>query len=232
MLYRKDGMLSMAIPDTQTPAVKEVYTAAKKKTAYRFFKRMLDIFVSLIGLVIAFLPMLIIYLLIKLETPGPGIYLHHRVGRNRKPLPLLKFRSMYVNADEMMAQFTPEQKAEWEENFKLDHDPRVTKVGRFLRRTSLDELPQLWNVLKGELSVVGPRPVVAEELERYGEDQDKFLSVTPGLTGYWQAYARSNCTYEERIQMELHYVENANFWWDIKIMFATVGATVRGRGAK
>jgi len=224
----------MAIPDTQTPVVKEQRAKKKKgnRRVYRFFKRALDIFISLVGLVIAFLPMLIIYILIKVETPGPGIYLHHRVGKNYKPLPLLKFRSMYVNADEMMEQFTPEQKAEWEKNFKLDHDPRITKVGQFLRRTSLDELPQLVNVLKGELSIVGPRPVVQEELERYGEDQDKFLSVTPGLTGYWQAYARSNCTYEERMEMELHYVEDASFWWDIKIMFATVGATIRGRGAK
>lgn len=224
----------MAISDTQTPVVKEQNAGKKKgkRSVYRFFKRVLDIFVSLVGLVVGFLPMLIIYILIKVETPGPGIYLHHRIGKNRKPLPLLKFRSMYVNADEMMEQFTPEQKAEWEKNFKLDHDPRITKVGRFLRRTSLDELPQLVNVLKGELSIVGPRPVVKEELERYGENQDKFLSVTPGLTGYWQAYARSNCTYEERMDMELHYVENAGFWWDIKIMFATVGATIRGRGAK
>ena len=105
-------------------------------------------------------------------------------------------------------------------------------IGNFLRKSSLDELPQLFNILKGELSVVGPRPIVDEELEKYGENKEKFLSVIPGLTGYWQAYARSNCTYEQRIEMELCYVENANFWWDIKIMFATVGSVLSGRGAK
>ena len=139
---------------------------------------------------------------------------------------------MFQNADQMIDSFTPEEKAEWEANFKLANDPRITKVGRFLRRSSLDELPQLINVLKGELSIVGPRPVVEEELEKYGDQRAKFLSVPPGLTGYWQAYARSTCTYEERVKMELYYVDNANFWWDIKIMFATVGAVLRGKGAR
>jgi lipopolysaccharide/colanic/teichoic acid biosynthesis glycosyltransferase len=139
---------------------------------------------------------------------------------------------MYRNADDMMARFTPEQIAEWQENYKIEDDSRVTRVGKFLRRSSLDELPQLVNILKGELSIVGPRPVVAEELEKYGSNKEKFLSVIPGLTGYWQAYARNDCTYEQRMKMELSYVENANFWWDIKIMFATVGSVLRGRGAK
>lgn len=207
-------------------------TQNKQKRGYIVAKRTLDIVASAIGLVICILPMLIIIALIKLESPGPAIYVHHRIGKNGKPLPLLKFRTMYRNADTMIDQFTPEQKAEWQENFKLENDPRITRIGKFLRRSSLDELPQLVNILKGELSIVGPRPVVAEELERYGEYKDKFLSVTPGLTGYWQAYARSTCTYEQRMKMELHYVDNANFWWDIKIMFATVGAVLRGHGAK
>lgn len=204
----------------------------RQKQGYLLVKRILDIVLSLIGLAICILPMMLICLLIKIESPGPAIYLHHRIGKKGKPLPLLKFRSMYVNADEMMKDFTPEQKAEWEQNFKLEHDPRITSVGRFLRRTSLDELPQLINVLKGELSIVGPRPVVQKELEKYGDKKDKFLSVTPGLTGYWQAYARSTCSYEERIRMELFYVENANFWWDIKIILATFGAVIRGHGAQ
>ena len=204
----------------------------RSKKGYLICKRMLDIVLSLIGLALSILPMMIICLLIKLESPGPAIYLHHRIGKNGKPLPLLKFRSMYENADKMIQNFTPEQKAEWEENFKLENDPRITRIGRFLRRSSLDELPQLINIIKGNLSIVGPRPVVQRELEKYGENQAKFLSVTPGLTGYWQAYARSTCTYEQRMEMELYYVENANFWWDIKIMFATVGAVLEGRGAK
>lgn len=205
---------------------------AVKNPAYLAFKRGFDVVCSLIALIVLLIPMLIIALLIKLDSPGPSVFVHERIGKNGKPLPLLKFRSMYSDAQERFKQFTPEQRAEWEENFKLENDPRITRVGRFLRKSSMDELPQLVNILKGELSIVGPRPVVEEELERYGEDKEKFLSVIPGLTGYWQAYARSDCSYEQRIEMELFYVEHANFWWDIKIIFATVGAVLGGRGAQ
>lgn len=229
--------MSVLSPDKQTVATEEKDVATisrhtnKQNRAYLIAKRTLDIVASLLGLLLLAIPMALISLLIIVESPGPAIFIHHRIGKDGAPLPLLKFRSMYLNADQMIQDFTPEQKVEWEENFKLEHDPRITKIGNILRRTSLDELPQLVNVLRGELSVVGPRPVVAEELERYGDDKDKFLSVTPGLTGYWQAYARSTCSYEERVKMELFYVENASFWWDIKIIFATVGAVLRGRGA-
>ena len=215
--------------DTKTPTKSP---EKGQKRGYLFAKRAFDIVCSLMGLAVLWIPMLVIALLIKLESPGPAFFIHYRIGKNGKPLPLYKYRSMYKNAEQMIEDFTPEQKEEWYKNFKLDDDPRITKIGHFLRRSSVDELPQLLNILKGELSIVGPRPVVQEELERYGSEQDKFLSVTPGLTGYWQAYARSTCSYEERIRMELHYVENANFWWDIKIIFATVGAVFSGRGAK
>ena len=226
-------MLSILTKDTQNIVKEQTasYDSVQNK-GYRIAKRTMDILVSVVGLIVALLPMVLIVLLIKLESPGPAIYIHHRIGKNGQPLPLLKFRSMHMNADQMIDDFTPEQKAEWLENFKLDNDPRITRIGQFLRKSSLDELPQLVNVLKGDLSLVGPRPVVREELERYGDNKDKFLSVTPGLTGYWQAYARSTCTYDERMEMELHYVENANFWWDIKIIFATFGAVLRGYGAK
>jgi len=202
-----------------------------RKACYLTAKRTLDILAALAGLIVLFIPMLVIALLIKLESPGPAIYVHKRIGQNGVPLHLLKFRSMYANASEMIANFTPEQKAEWQANFKLANDPRITRIGKFLRRSSLDELPQLINILRGDLTLVGPRPVVAEELEKYGVNKRKFLSVTPGLTGYWQAYARSSCTYEERMKMELLYVEQASFWWDIRIIFATVGSVLRGHGA-
>ena len=226
-------MLSILTKDVHN-TVKEQVTSRDSalNVGYKISKRILDIVVSVVGLIIAFLPMVVIALLIKLESPGPAIYIHHRIGKNGKPLPLLKFRSMRMDADKMIDDFSPEQKAEWLENFKLDNDPRITRIGSFLRKSSIDELPQLVNVLKGELSIVGPRPVVEEELEKYGDQRAKFLSVTPGLTGYWQAYARSNCTYEKRVEMELYYVDNANFWWDIKIIFATVGAVLRGKGAQ
>ena len=199
---------------------------------YHTAKRIVDVIFASIGLVAAAIPMALIAALIRLESPGPAIFIHERIGKNGKPLPLLKFRTMYADAEKRIAEFSPAQLAEWKKNFKLDNDPRVTRIGKFLRRSSMDELPQLVNILKGELSLVGPRPVVTEELLKYGANRDKFLSVTPGLTGYWQAYARSTCTYEQRMEMELYYVENASFWWDIKIIFATVGAVLRGFGAK
>lgn len=218
--------------EVQEKTIMECKNAAVSgRKFYLITKRAMDIIVALIGLIIVLLPMVLIGILIKLESPGPAIFVHERVGKDGKPLPLLKFRSMFTNAEDMKKSFTPEQKAEWEKNFKLNDDPRITRIGKFLRRSSLDELPQLINVLKGELSIVGPRPVVTVELERYGENKAAFLSVTPGLTGYWQAYARSTCSYEQRMEMELFYVENANLWWDIKIMIATVGTVLRGKGA-
>ena len=219
----------IAIPKEQLIAVPA--REHLRQLAYRFAKRMLDISVALVGLLLMVIPMGLIALLIKLESPGPVFYVHHRIGKDGRHLPLYKFRSMVTNAAELMAAFTPEQKAEWEANFKLENDPRITRIGKFLRRSSLDELPQLVNVLKGELSIVGPRPVVTRELEKYGSQAGKFLSVLPGLTGYWQAYQRSACSYEQRMEMELYYAENANFWWDIRIMFKTVSTVLAGRGA-
>lgn len=176
--------------------------------------------------------MLIVAVAVRLDSKGSAIYKHKRRGQNGKIIYVYKFRSMVTNAEELIKSFTPEQKEEWEKNFKLDHDPRITKVGRFLRKTSLDELPQLLNIIKGDISIVGPRPIIDDELEKYGPYKDKLLSVPPGLTGYWQAYARSECTYEERMRMELYYIDNANFWWDIKIIFATIGPVLRGIGSK
>lgn len=227
--------MSIRLTDKQIAAEEgcnPLASSSTKRKTYLIAKRVLDIVVAGFGLIVMFLPMLLIAMVIKLESPGPVVYIHNRIGKNGRPLPLLKFRSMFVKAEDMIASFTPEQKAEWEENFKLVNDPRITRIGKFLRKSSLDELPQLVNVLKGELSIVGPRPVVVEELERYGKNKSAFLSVTPGLTGYWQAYARSTCSYEQRMEMELLYVEKANFWWDIKIIFATFGAVIRGHGAQ
>ena len=129
---------------------------------------------------------------------------------------------MVENAEDLIKQFTPEQMEEFKTNFKLENDPRITKIGKFLRKTSFDELPQLLNIIKGELSIIGPRPVIAEELEKYGINKEKFLSVTPGLTGYWAANGRSTTTYEQRMEMELYYVDNMSFKLDLKIFFKTI----------
>lgn len=187
---------------------------------------------SLCALLVLWPFCLLLAAVIVIDSPGPAFYRHKRIGFRGREIYIYKFRSMIAGAESAIDQFSPEQRSEWEANFKLDSDPRVTEIGDFLRRTSLDELPQLLNILGGSLSVVGPRPVVCEELEKYGADRDRFLSVKPGLTGYWQAYARSDCSYEQRMDMELAYVEGANIWWDIKIIFATVGAVLRRKGAK
>lgn len=233
MEIKEDIIITAPSEETYVPEKEpEPKVYIKKKPIYHVFKRAVDLFLAIVGLLVCAIPMAVIAVLIRIGSPGSAIYVHNRIGKNGKPLPLLKFRTMYIGAEAMVEDFTPEQQAEWQKNFKLEDDPRITRIGKFLRRSSLDELPQLVNVLKGELSIVGPRPIITEELERYGENKDAFLSVTPGLTGYWQAYARSTCTYDERIEMELRYAENANFWWDVKIIFATVGVVLRGKGAK
>lgn len=206
-----------------------------ERKGYLFAKRTFDIVFSFIGLLILFPIILVLALLVRLGTPGPSFYLHERNGLNRKPFKLYKLRSMYKNADEIAKGFTEAQIKEWDAQRKVKDDPRVTPFGRFLRNTSLDELPQLLNILKGELSFVGPRPIPDKELnEKYSSEEDKakLLSVKPGLTGYWQAYARSSCTYEKRIEMELYYVDHASFWWDIKIIFVTFISVFKGEGTK
>ena len=208
------------------------HTSTRQKKSYLLAKRTFDVLSASAALLVLSPIFLVVSLLIKLDSEGPVIFKHNRIGKNGERIALYKFRSMVQNAEEAIKNFTPEQKEEWEKNFKLEHDPRITKIGAFLRKTSLDELPQLLNIIKGDLSVVGPRPVIEEELELYGENKGKFLSAAPGLTGYWQAYARSECSYEQRMEMELYYVEHASFWWDINIIFATVGAVLCRKGAR
>ena len=138
---------------------------------------------------------------------------------------------MVKDAEEMIALFTPEQRKEWEENYKLKNDPRITKAGKFLRKTSLDELPQLFNILKGEMSFVGPRPVVSDELSWYQNNKDRLLSVKPGLTGWWAANGRSEVSYPERCDYELYYVDNASLLLDLKILFKTATIVFSRKGA-
>ena len=198
---------------------------------YKFFKRITDIILSFILLIGLFPAFAIISLAIKLESKGPILFKHTRIGKDGKIIKIYKFRSMVENAEDLIQKFTPEQMKEYEENYKLSDDPRITKVGKFLRKTSLDELPQLINILKGDLSIVGPRPVVANELKKYGTNIKKFLSVTPGLTGYWAANGRSCTSYEQRMQMELFYIDNLSFKLDVKVFFKSIGAVLNRKGA-
>lgn len=171
---------------------------------------------------------------IKLTSPGPIFYGQKRVGRDRNPFLAWKFRTMHPNAAELLEEYLnsdPELRAEWEKDHKLRNDPRVTPVGRFLRKTSLDELPQLWNILVGEMSLVGPRPVVEAEASKYGPEFGRYLSVPPGLTGLWQVSGRNWTTYEERINLDAFYVENWSLMFDLYILARTVKAVVSGHGA-
>ncbi len=200
-------------------------------TFYLIVKRTIDILGALIGLVLLSPIFLIVAIAIKLDSKGPIIFGHTRKGLHGKDIKVYKFRTMYENSQEIFNNFTKEQKEEFYKNFKLENDPRVTKIGDFLRRTSIDELPQLINILNGSMSIVGPRPIVQKEIDLYGDYANKLFSVVPGLTGYWQANGRSDTTYEERIKMDMYYIDNRGFWLDFKIIIKTFGSVLKGEGA-
>ena len=202
-----------------------------RRTPYKIVKRISDVVLATIGLILLLPIFIIIGLAIKIESKGPVFFKHTRIGKNGKIIKIYKFRSMVNNAEQLIQKFTPEQMKEYKENYKLTNDPRITKIGKFLRKTSLDELPQLINIIKGELSIIGPRPVVSEELEKYGVNAEKFLSVTPGLTGYWAANGRSDTTYEQRMEMELFYVDNLSLKLDIQVFFKTILSVIKRKGA-
>ena len=203
----------------------------EKIRLYSVTKKSMDLILSFIGLILLIPVFLILAILVKLDSKGPVFYAHTRKGKNRNDIKIYKFRTMYSNSDEIFESFSDEQKEEYYKNFKLDNDPRVTKVGDFLRRTSLDEIPQLINVLKGDLSLVGPRPIVEKEICKYGQYADKLFSVIPGITGYWQSHGRSDTSYEERIEMDMYYIDNRSILLDIKIMFKTVISVIKKEGA-
>ena len=206
----------------------------KRKPFYEAVKRIFDFLLALVGTVVLSPILLLVAIAIVAEDKGSVFYKATRVGLHGKPIKVYKFRSMKTGADRLEDMLTPEELEEYKKNFKLERDPRITKVGAFMRKTSLDELPQLLNIIGGSLSLVGPRPVLQEETELYGEDRDLLLSVKPGLTGLWQASGRSNITYEDgaRQAMELRYVRERGFLLDIKILFMTVGAVLRMDGAR
>lgn len=196
-------------------------------------KRLIDIVVSALGLVLTSPLLLVLGLLIKLESPGPVFFAQTRIGLHGRPFRCYKLRSMVKDAEERLRR-EPELYARYvANNFKLrpEEDPRITRIGRFLRATSVDELPQLWNVLKGEMSLVGPRPIVPEETRNYGSLRGSYLTVKPGLTGYWQVAGRSEVDYPERAELDDFYVTHWSLWLDIQILFKTIGAILRRQGA-
>lgn len=197
-------------------------------------KRLVDLGLIFISLPVLILVFLLLMFVIKFDSPGPIFYTQKRIGRDGRDIFIWKFRTMMKNAESILEAMLEKDDAlrrEWERNFKLKNDPRVTRVGGFLRRTSLDELPQLWNVLKREMSLIGPRPIVAEEISLYGDDFEISKQVPPGMTGMWQVSGRNDLSYEERIGLDVYYVQNWSIWLDIHILIRTLLVVLKGLGA-
>ena len=198
-------------------------------------KTAFDYILTLVGAV--FISPLFFYIAyrIKKEDPGPVFFAHTRIGKDGKPFPCYKFRSMVVNSQEMLQKYlvkNPAAREEWERDFKLKDDPRVTPIGKFLRSTSLDELPQIFNVLRGEMSLVGPRPVIQEELDKYyGETAKLYCTVKPGITGLWQVSGRSDIGYDERVALDATYIKYRSMWGDIVMLWKTIGVVLMKKGA-
>lgn len=216
------------------PLEGSTFEVKKSSGIYLCLKRTMDLIGAIMGLII-FSP---IFLLISIlymtgDNKGPIFFKQIRMGKNGKEFYIYKFRSMIVNAEEKLKRNEILYRKYIDNNYKLEpsEDPRITKVGQFLRKTSLDELPQFLNVLKGDMSLVGPRPVVQEELIEYGKRKDEFLSVKPGLTGYWQVSGRSDVGYPERVELELHYIYNCSILFDMKIIFLTMVHVIMRKGA-
>ena len=200
----------------------------------RAFKRIFDLTLTIVGGTLILLPLLGIAIAVAIQNRGQVIFAHQRVGAAGKKFPCYKFQTMVPDAEEKLKKYlaeNPEAKREWDETFKLTNDPRVTWLGSWLRRTSLDELPQLWNVIRGEMSLVGPRPIVQAEVPRYGKNIREYYMVLPGITGMWQVSGRSDTTYPERVAMDTWYVRNWSVWIDIMYLFKTVKAVLQSRGA-
>ncbi|MCK9283735.1 MAG: undecaprenyl-phosphate galactose phosphotransferase WbaP [Rhodocyclaceae bacterium] len=203
------------------------------RRGYQWIKRAFDLVTA--SLLLTLLTPLFLMLSYQIRrSGGTAFYGHPRVGRNGQSFKCLKFRSMRQDADKVLKELLendPIAKAEWDKDFKLKNDPRITPVGHFLRKTSLDELPQLINVIKGEMSLVGPRPIVTAELERYGDYTNLYLQVLPGVTGLWQVSGRNDTSYAERVSLDAWYVQNWSLWYDIAILFKTVDVVFNKRGA-
>ena len=197
-------------------------------------KRSFDLAIIIFTLPLTLPISLLVALLVKMTSPGPVLYGHKRVGLNGKEFKCWKFRSMYIDADKQLKKIlaeNPKMKKQWDKERKLENDPRVTPFGKFIRKASLDELPQLINIFVGQMSFVGPRPVMQDELERYGKKADYILSVMPGLSGMWQTSGRSDTAYEDRVTLDAYYIQNWSIWLDIWILIKTVWVVLAGKGA-
>lgn len=202
---------------------------AKKRT-YHIVKRIFDLIASLCGLIILSPLFLVVALLIKCEDHGPVFYKQKRVGKDQREFDMFKFRSMHVDADKRLTELKEQNEVDGP-MFKMKNDPRITSVGRFLRKTSLDELPQLWNVLRGDMSLVGPRPPLPREVANYSKYDLQRLWVIPGITGLWQATERNNVGFEEMVELDLEYIKKRSLLFDVKIILLTIVAIIHPNGA-
>lgn len=203
----------------------------EKKYFYRFMKRLMDIIGSSVGLILLAPLFLIMAILMKKEEPkGPIFFSQIRVGKNEKQFKMYKFRSMCVDAEEKLADLLKHNEVDGA-MFKMKDDPRVTKIGKFIRKTSIDELPQLWNVLKGDMSLVGPRPPLLREVTEYTEYDKQRLFVKPGCTGLWQVSGRNEVGFDEMVKLDVQYIESLSIWNDTKIIFKTIGVMIKPNGA-
>jgi exopolysaccharide biosynthesis polyprenyl glycosylphosphotransferase len=199
-------------------------------SAYDVVKRIIDVIVAFCGLVLAAPVLLVAAIAVKLDSPGPVLYRQPRLGKDGRPFVMLKLRSMTQDATQLQAALAHANEAIGPV-FKIRSDPRITRVGRFIRKTSIDELPQLWHVLLGDMSLVGPRPPIPEEVARYEPWQRERLAVKPGLTCTWQVSGRSDIPFERWVQMDIDYIRHRNLWLDLKILLQTIPAVLSGRGA-
>jgi len=219
-----DGELSVLLGQSKVAP----YTIGGKS------KRIFDVIIASITLIV-FLPLFaFVVLLLKLSDPGPVVFRHIRVGQGGRRFACFKFRSMVLDSDKVLKtllESDPAARKEWDRTQKLANDPRITPVGKFLRQSSLDELPQLINVIRGDMSLVGPRPIVPSELTRYGDKLSLYLQARPGITGIWQVSGRNDCGYDRRIEMDANYVRNWRFSTDFVILLRTLGAVLAQRGS-
>ncbi len=215
-------------PTTRIPEISVPQPNAQH--AHKNIKTLVDYLIIVPTLLLIWPLMLVLIIAVRLDSPGSVFYRRRVLGKNGRVFHAFKFRTMYVNGDEILAQF-PKLRLELNKNYKLKCDPRITKIGHLLRKYSLDELPQLFNILLQDMSVVGPRIITPEEIEKYGDHGDELISVMPGLTGLWQINGRSNTSYDERVELDILYIQTWSVWQDIKILFKTVPAVLKGDGA-
>lgn len=208
--------------------MREVYQ--NKSAAYKLLKRLMDILLSAIALIVLSPVFLITAIAIKLEDNGPALFIQERAGKDMIPFRIYKFRSMYVDADKQLAKMM-EKNEQTGHAFKIKDDPRVTKVGKVIRKLSIDELPQLINIIRGDMSIVGPRPILTFQMEECSEYERQRLIVQPGLTCYWQIGGRANIKWDEWVELDLNYIEDMSLWTDIKMIVKTVPAVFDSRGA-